>query len=217
MKIRTQKARSIAQSHAVIILIWCSMQSHQGFAQTILNETGSELPMQGLKSNSPNAESSILGLWINGINLQEEALILKIKNQRYIECSILQKGFVDVSQLSVLKQDNIQYCLIEHADISSEIDEPKQLFKLNIPAQYMLEQKLSAKQRYMPELPKLGGFINYNMYFQDGDYNKEANASTDLNIFWKNILFNSNHIFRKNYLCTRQISQNPYPIRVLPS
>src|SRR5690606_42078466 len=96
-----------------------------------------------------------------------ETFILNINKQRYIECSILQQGFVNTAQLSMLKQDNIQYCLIENAGFSSEIDTQKQLFKLNIPAQYMLKQKLSSQQRYLPDLPNLGGFINYNVYFQE--------------------------------------------------
>lgn len=204
MKIQTKTVRNIVKSPSVLILICCSLHSQHSLAQsisvgTVTPEAAPDLPEQHSLANTPKAENAILGLWINGVDLQQETFILNINKQRYIECSILQQGFVNTAQLSMLKQDNIQYCLIENAGFSSEIDTQKQLFKLNIPAQYMLKQKLSSQQRYLPDLPNLGGFINYNVYFQDGDYSKQANASTDLNLFWKNALFNSSHMFRKNY------------------
>ncbi len=204
MKKGNKKVRKIVKSPSALVLICCTLYSQHGLAQTVadkplLAETVHESRTELSAVNAPAADNAILGLWINGVDLQQEAFILSINQQRYIECSILQQGFVDISQLSTLNQDNIQYCLIENASFSSEIDTQRQLFKLNIPAQYMLKQKLSAKQRFIPEMPNLGGFINYNVYYQDGDYSKQVNASTDLNLFWKNMLFNSSHLFRKTY------------------
>lgn len=204
MKKGIQKVRNIVKSPSTLVLICCTFYSQYGLAQTVvekplLAETAPDLKSELSAVNAPAAENAILGLWINGVDLQQEAFILNINQQRYIECSILQQGFVDISQLSSLNQNNIQYCLIENASFSSEIDTQHQLYKLNIPAQYMLKQKLSAKQRFIPDMPNLGGFINYNVYYQDGDYTKQVNASTDLNLFWKNMLFNSSHLFRKTY------------------
>ena len=189
-----RQLRNIRKSPPVLILLLCCIQVKYTQAQDVSAESAPNTPV-----SSPNSENSILGLWINGADLKQDAFILKENNQTYIECSILKGGFVDISKFSYLNKDNLQYCLIDRPDISSQIDEQHQLFKLNIPAQYMLAQKLSSQQPYLPDLPNLGGFVNYNLYFQDGDFNKQANASTDLNLFWKNILFNSSHVFRKNY------------------
>lgn len=213
MKKGIKKVRNIVKSPSTLVLICFTLYSQHGLAQTITEkplvaETAPEVMTEHSVIKTPTADNAILGLWINGVDLQQEAFILNINQRRYIECSILQQGFVDISQLSSLNQDNIQYCLIENNGFNNEVDTQKQLFKLNIPAQYLLKQKLSAKQRYLPDLPNLGGFINYNVYFQDGDYNKQVNASTDLNIFWKNMLFNSSHLFRKNYNDQHANSQN---------
>lgn len=204
MKKGIKKVRNIVKSPSTLVLICCTFYAQQSLAQTVVEktivaETAQELRTEHSVINALEEDNAILGLWINGVDLQQEAFIVNINQQRYIECSILQQGFVDISQLSALNQDNIQYCLIENSSFSSEIDAQRQLFKLNIPAQYMLKQKLSAKQSFIPEMPNLGGFINYNVYYQDGDYTKQVNASTDLNLFWKNMLFNSSHLFRKTY------------------
>ena len=189
-----RQLRNIRKSPPVLILLLCCIQVKYTQAQDVSPASAAKPPV-----SSPNSDNSILGLWINGADLKQDAFILKENNQTYIECSILKGGFVDISKFSYLNKDNLQYCLIDRPDISSQIDEQHQLFKLNIPAQYMLAQKLSSQQSYLPDLPNLGGFVNYNLYFQDGDFSKQANASTDLNLFWKNILFNSSYVFRKNY------------------
>lgn len=203
MKKGIKKVRNIVTSPSTLVLICCTLYSQHGLAQSVAEKnlvakTAPELRTEHSVINAPKQDNAILGLWVNGVDLQQEAFILNINQQRYIECSILQQGFVDISQLSALNQDNIQYCLIDNPSFSSEIDAQRQLFKLNIPAQYMLKQELAAKQRFIPDMPNLGGFINYNVYYQNGDYNKQINASTDLNLFWKNMLFNSSHLFRKN-------------------
>ena len=194
MAMLIRQLRNIRKSHPVLVLLLCCIQLEHTQAQDVLATSVVEQPV-----NSPNSENLILGLWINGVDLKQDAFILRENNQTYIECNLLKGGFVDISKFTYLNKDNLQYCLIDHPDISSQMDEQHQLFKLSIPAQYMLAQKLSSQQSYLPDLPNLGGFVNYNLYFQDGGFNQQANASTDLNLFWKNILFNNSHIFRKNY------------------
>lgn len=191
---RLRQLCKIRKSPPVLILLLCCIQLEHTQAQDVSPASAAKPPV-----SSPNSENAILGLWINGVDLKQDAFILRENSQTYIECSLLKGGFVDISKFTHLNKDNLQYCLIDRPDISSQMDEQHQLFKLSIPAQYMLAQKLSSQQPYLPDLPNLGGFVNYNLYFQDGDFNKQANASTDLNIFWKNILFNSSHVFRKNY------------------
>lgn len=191
------------KSPPVLILLLCCIQLEHTQAQDVSVASATKPPV-----SNPNSENLILGLWINGVDLKQDAFILRDNRQTYIECSLLKSGFVDISKFTHLNKDNLQYCLIDRPDIGSQMDEPRQLFKLNIPAQYMLAQKLSSQQAYLPDLPNLGGFVNYNLYFQDGDFDKQVNASTDLNIFWKNILFNSSHIFRKNYNEERSNFQN---------
>ncbi len=66
------------------------------------------------------------------------------------------------------------------------------------------KNKDALKSRESTIKPKPGK----NNYVLLGDWNQERNEE-----FYKPF---SQH-FIKDYLCTRQISQNPYPIRVLPS
>lgn len=194
-----RQLRQVQKSPSILILLLCCIQVKHTQAQDFSVEPIDHLSASTQNLVSPNSQNSILGLWINGLDLQQDAFILKEKNQIYIECNLLKQGFVDISKFLSLNKDNLQYCLIDRSNIGSQIDEQRQLVKLNIPAKYMLKQSISTKQAYLPDLPNLGGFINYNVYFQNGDFSKDTNASTDLNIFWKNILFNSNYIFRKNY------------------
>lgn len=190
MVIRKLKNTVIAPS--VVLLFVCCFQSAAIAAEPTI-------PTQLSSENSSGTENMITGLWINGIDLKQDALVLKKKNQLFVECAILKAGFVNISVFSFLNDKNIQYCLIDRPDIGIEVDEKSQLLKLSIPAQYLQGQKLQTLQAPKLEFPGLGGFINYNTYFQDGDYNKQLSASTDLNIFWKNMLFNSGHLFQKDY------------------
>lgn len=152
-----RQLRNIRKSHPVLVLLLCCIQLEHTQAQDVLATSVVEQPV-----NSPNSENLILGLWINGVDLKQDAFILRENNQTYIECNLLKGGFVDISKFTYLNKDNLQYCLIDHPDISSQMDEQHQLFKLSIPAQYMLAQKLSSQQSYLPDLPNLGGFVNYS-------------------------------------------------------
>lgn len=195
MKIRTPLANKIIKSPSTLLLLCCTLYTPTSNAQ--LKSNTSTLTAASATTEA-TVENAILGVWINGVNLEQDAFILNINQKRYIECSILQKGFVDIAQLSRIEQDNLEYCFIDHHSFSSEIDTQKQFLKLNIPTQYMLKQNLSAQQRYLPDVPSLGGFLNYNAYYQDGDYHKQASISTDLNLFWRNMLFTSAHLFQRN-------------------
>ncbi|OTG91617.1 fimbria/pilus outer membrane usher protein [Acinetobacter sp. ANC 3813] len=192
MVIRKLK-QSIPQP-AVLLLVVCCLHTEIAVAQNVLTETP-----QADAADTPTVKHSIAGIWVNGIDLQKEALVIRQNNQLFIECAPLKTGFVNISRFSFLNNNNAQYCLIDRPDIGIEVDEKSQLLKLSIPVQYLQNQKLHAQQAAKLEFPGLGGFINYNTYFQDGDYNKQLSASTDLNIFWKNMLFNSGHLFQKDY------------------
>lgn len=143
-------------------------------------------------------EDAILGLWINGIDQYQDAVLSTIEQKKYIECRILQSNFMDVSKFQQITQDTISYCLISATDIEITEDQDLQLLKINIPAQYMLSQHIKNDQIQMPELPGLGGFVNYNLFYQNGDYSEQASAAADFGLFWKNTFLNSRHTFRKD-------------------
>ena len=44
----------------------------------------------------------------------------------------------------------------------------------------MQRQHIQNTEIQMPELPGLGGFLNYDVFYQNGDYSKQANAVEDL-------------------------------------
>lgn len=144
-------------------------------------------------------EEAILGLWINGVDQHQDAVLMSLKQKKYIECSILQSSFMEINKFQKAIHSNISYCLLSEADIQIEEDSDAQLLKINIPTHYMRSQNIQNAALQVPDLPGLGGFINYNVFYQSGDASEQASAMTDVGLFWKNIFFNSNHIFRKNF------------------
>ncbi|MGE8540218.1 MAG: fimbria/pilus outer membrane usher protein [Acinetobacter sp.] len=143
-------------------------------------------------------DDAILGLWINGIDQHRDAMLSIVDKKHYIECSVLQSNFMDLDKFQQISQGSISYCLISNPEIEISEDQDLQLVKIDIPASYMLSQNIGNIKIQMPELPGLGGFINYDLFYQGGDYSEQANAVADLGIFWRNTFLNSSHIFRKN-------------------
>lgn len=156
-----------------------------------------ELPVP--KQNEEMQQDMILGLWINGVDQHQDAMLTMFEQKKYIECSVLQANFMDIEKFQRLTQMGIPYCLISQPDIVVEEDIDSQLLKINIPTRYMQSQHIQNTEIQMPELPGLGGFLNYDAFYQEGDYSKQANAVADLGLFWKNTFFSNGHIFRKNY------------------
>ncbi|MDM1247296.1 fimbrial biogenesis outer membrane usher protein [Acinetobacter sp. R933-2] len=150
----------------------------------------------------------ILGLWINGVDQGQDAVLMISDHKKYIECPILKNSFMDLNKFQQIMKSEIAYCLLSENDIQIEQDIDAQLLKIKIPTHYMQSQNIENSALQIPSLPGLGGFLNYNVFYQSGDYSEQANATTDIGIFWKNTFFNSNHIFRKNYLQDEQNFQS---------
>lgn len=150
----------------------------------------------------------ILGLWINGVDQRQDAVLMISDHKKYIECPILKNSFMDLNKFQQIMKSEIAYCLLSENDIQIEQDVDAQLLKITIPTHYMQSQNIENSALQIPSLPGLGGFLNYNVFYQSGDYSEQANATTDIGIFWKNTFFNSNHIFRKNYLQDEQNFQS---------
>src|SRR5690606_31515460 len=165
-----------------------------------------ELPVPA--QNEEMQQDMIFGLWINGIDQHQDAMLTVFEQKKYIECSVLQANFMNIEKFQQLTQMGIPYCLISLPDIGIEEDIDSQLLKINIPTHYMLGQHIQNTEIQMPELPGLGGFLNYDAFYQEGDYSKQANAVADLGLFWKNTFFSNSHIFRKNYQNNNDDFQN---------
>jgi outer membrane usher protein len=153
----------------------------------------------GAEHNEEVQQDAILGLWINGIDQQQDAVLTVVDQKKYIECNVLQANFMDIAKFQQINQMGIPYCLISEADINVVEDIDSQLLKVNIPTHYMQGQHIQNAEMQLPELPGLGGFLNYDAFYQQGDYSRQANVVADLGLFWKNTFFNHSHIFRKNY------------------
>jgi len=183
---------------AVIILL----QAEQAKAEVL------SLPHTPQHQAQNQQEDMILGLWINGIDQQQDVVLMVVGENKYIECQTLMTHYMDSKKFQQIVNAGVDYCLLSEKDIQIEEDLDAQLLKIIIPTQYMQSQNIENSALQIPSLPGLGGFLNYNVFYQSGDYSEQANATTDIGIFWKNTFFNSNHIFRKNYLQDEQNFQN---------
>lgn len=150
----------------------------------------------------------ILGLWINGIDQRQDVVLMTSNAKKYIECQTLKNSFMDLNKFQQIVQSGIAYCSLSETDIEIEEDIDAQILKIRIPTYYMQSQTIENSALQIPSLPGLGGFLNYNIFYQSGDYSEQANATTDLGIFWKNTFLNSHHIFRKKDLDDAQDLQS---------
>ena len=84
----------------------------------------------------------ILGLWINGVDQRQDAVLMISDHKKYIECPILKNSFMDLNKFQQIMKSEIAYCLLSESDIQIEQDVDAQLLKITIPTHYMQSQIL---------------------------------------------------------------------------
>lgn len=181
------QARWMSPSSLMMLMLAASIASHT-------QASSQDHQLMGVME-----QKTVLAFYLNGVDQKTDVFMLVKAQQPYLECQMLEHAFIDISQLQNFEQDGNLYCLIQHAEIKYEIQEQQQQINLNVPANLLKKQQKSDIQQLSPEFPKLGGFINYSAYTEDGDFGRQTSASTDVNIFWNNMLFNSSHLFRKDH------------------
>ncbi|MEB6565423.1 MULTISPECIES: fimbria/pilus outer membrane usher protein [Acinetobacter] len=144
------------------------------------------------------ADESIWGLWINGVDQHKDIILTVMHNNKYIECSSLNTDIFDISKFEKF-DDNSKLCLLDAKNIIIDSDEDAQIIKLNIGSMYMKNQYINnINNGKQPQLPGLGGFIDYELFSEKSKNFQRSSAMTDFGIFWRNALLTHTHLF-ENY------------------
>ena len=95
--------------------------------------------------------------------------------------------------------ENSRLCLLDAENIIIDLDEDTQIIKLNIGSVYMKNQYINnINNGKQPQLPSLGGFIDYELFSEKSKNFQRSSAMTDFGIFWRNALLTHTHLF-ENY------------------
>lgn len=147
-------------------------------------------------ANELTSENFITNLWINNLNQNVDATLIKRDSNYYIECALLTNRNIDTKSLVKLDGAN-DYCLVSKDPILADFDEESQSIKLTIPSQYFLTGRYGDYEFDRPQKASLGGFINYEMQYNHSEFLKGYNGLVDLGIF-KNFWFFKNSMLHNS-------------------
>ena len=128
------------------------------------------------------SEKFIANLWINNLNQNVDATLIKRDANYYIECALLTERNVDAKLLSHLDGAN-DFCLVSNDQLKADFDEESQAIKLTIPSQFFLTSRYGLYEFDRPEKANLGGFINYEVQYNNSEFLTGYNGLVDLGIF----------------------------------
>ena len=128
------------------------------------------------------SEKFIANLWINNLNQNVDATLIKRDANYYIECALLTERNVDAKLLSQLDGAN-DFCLVSNDQLKADFDEESQAIKLTIPSQFFLTSRYGLYEFDRPEKANLGGFINYEVQYNNSEFLTGYNGLVDLGIF----------------------------------
>lgn len=128
------------------------------------------------------SEKFIANLWINNLNQNVDATLIKRDANYYIECALLTERNVDAKLLSHLDGAN-DFCLVSNDQLKADFDEESQAIKLTIPNQFFLTSRYGLYEFDRPEKANLGGFINYEVQYNNSEFLTGYNGLVDLGIF----------------------------------
>ena len=133
-------------------------------------------------ANELPSEKFIANLWINNLNQNVDATLIKRDANYYIECALLTERNVDAKILIQLNGAN-DFCLVSNDQMKADFDEEDQSIKLSIPSQYFLTGRYGLYEFDRPEKANLGGFINYEVQYNKSEILTGYNGLVDLGIF----------------------------------
>ena len=121
-------------------------------------------------------------VWLNQVDRNTEVLVFEKNQQLYAECGVLKqlKVKIELMSRSELKPE---FCLLAAAGIKSELDGSLQAVKIELPGNYFEAQSLSESPLLMPDKASLGGFVNYDLYFEDTRDAREYSALSEIGLF----------------------------------
>jgi outer membrane usher protein len=128
------------------------------------------------------SEKFIANLWINNLNQNVDATLIKRDANYYIECALLTERNVDAKLLSHLDGAN-DFCLVSNDQLKADFDEESQAIKLTIPSQFFLTSRYGLYEFDRPEKANFGGFINYEVQYNNSEFLTGYNGLVDLGIF----------------------------------
>ncbi|MGE8539902.1 fimbria/pilus outer membrane usher protein [Acinetobacter sp. ANC 3813] len=141
-------------------------------------------------ANAPPDEKIIANLWINDLNQNVDATLIKHDANYYIECALLTERRVDAA--SLIKLDGAgDFCLVTNDQMKADFDEASQSIKLTIPGHYFTVSRIGDYTFDRPEKADFGGFINYEVQYNHSEFLTGYNGLVDLGIF-KNYWFFKN-------------------------
>ncbi|MGA8882428.1 MAG: fimbria/pilus outer membrane usher protein [Acinetobacter sp.] len=121
-------------------------------------------------------------VWLNQVDRDTEVLVFEQDQQLYAECSVLKQLKVKVELMSRSGRKP-EFCLLTAAGIKSELDSSLQAVKIELPGNYFEAQSLSESPLLMPDKASLGGFANYDLYFEDAQGSREYSALSEIGLF----------------------------------
>lgn len=143
------------------------------------------------------ADEPILSeIWLNGLDQNKEALLLKEGELFYIECDVVKSLGLKV-ELFDKNSKQTQYCLISSKKIHANLDSALQAIKINVPAEYF-DGYAQHDKLPLPTRAALGAFLNYDFYFDKYKDNHEFNNFYELGVFKDYWLFKNAVIYRDN-------------------
>lgn len=152
------------------------------------------------------SEEIIANLWINNLNQNVDATLIKRDETYYIECVLLTERNIDTNFL--IKLDGLNdFCLVSNDQVKSDFDEESQSIKLTIPSRYFLTNRYGLYDFDRPEKASLGGFINYEMQYNHSDFLTGYNALVDLGVF-------KDYWFFKNSMLYNSEAQEEKTVRI---
>lgn len=130
------------------------------------------------------AEDNLIlsNVWLNQVDRDTEVLVFEQDQQLYAECSVLKQLKVKV-ELMNRSGRKPEFCLLTAAGIKSELDGSLQAVKIELPGNYFEAQSLSESPLLMPDKASLGGFVNYDLYFEDAQGSREYSALSEIGLF----------------------------------
>ena len=130
------------------------------------------------------AEDNLIlsNVWLNQVDRNTEVLVFEKNQQLYAECGVLKQLKVKVELMSRSGRKP-EFCLLTAAGIKSELDGSLQAVKIELPGNYFEAQSLSESPLLMPDKASLGGFVNYDLYFEDAQGSREYSALSEIGLF----------------------------------
>jgi len=154
---------------------------------------------------------SIVNLWINNLDQNTDATLLKDDHNFYIECNLLSERKINIQYFKTLPSDP-NFCLMTNNDVQVVFDEESQSIKLTMPTNYFNANQYGSYTNELPEKANLGGFLNYDFLYGYQNSTNNYSALVELGVFknywiFKNALLYRNNPYKNDFF--QDPNQNP--------